>query len=304
MLKSETIGKIAEALALAQSTFPAIPKTVKVDFTSKTGTRVKYSYAELADILEAIRKPLSDNKLAVSQFITTTQEGQISIETLLAHASGEWLSSVYTIVGKPADPQGMGSLISYGRRYAVGAIVNIATETDDDAQSAMPAEKQPKKAEPKSAEVKPEPVKEQPPTGTTPEHFCKDHNVPFKLMTGKTDPNQHWYSHKAPDGKWCNERTSTPDASKQTDVVVDDAPLFPDDKPTEKPITEARKFDWQKVTKLAGKMGLKTVAQIPKALGIAKSGDWHGTEEQALDKIYEFAQLNGYQGAPWREIEL
>ena len=129
MQKSESIAELAEALAKAQGEMAAAKK-------DSTNPFYHSKYADLAQIVEAIRKPLSDNGLAISQLVQPDAEAAV-IETILMHQSGEWLSSIIQLKPVKTDPQGIGSAITYARRYALGAIVGLATEEDDDAESAM-----------------------------------------------------------------------------------------------------------------------------------------------------------------------
>lgn len=138
MMKSETIGKLAEALAKAQGLMKGAVKDSLNPF-------FKQKYADLAAVWEACKEPLSANGLAVVQTTDTSPEGAgVVIETMLLHASGEWISGRLLLTPVKNDPQGMGSAITYGRRYGLAAIVGVSPE-DDDAQSA--SETSEKKAE-------------------------------------------------------------------------------------------------------------------------------------------------------------
>jgi len=187
MEKSEKIGAIAGALAKAQSQFPSIERTEKVDYITKTGVKIRYSYAPLAEIIKATKKSLGDNELCIVQAVQTDDSGVI-IETMLAHSSGEWIASSYTIAGEAKDPQTMGSLITYGRRYGLSSLLDIAADEDDDATN---VQKSKSNAEPTT----------QGEAGTT-DHWCKEHNTAFNLKKGAD--GSRWYSHKAGVG-WCNE---------------------------------------------------------------------------------------------------
>src|SRR5260370_9981803 len=61
--------------------------------------------------------------------------GQIRLITLLAHASGEWISSDWPVcpISETAAPHKMGAALTYARRYALFALVGIAGEADLDA---------------------------------------------------------------------------------------------------------------------------------------------------------------------------
>ena len=125
MKKSESIKEIATALCNFQSEVEKIKKTeVNPFFKSK--------YASLADILDVIREPLTTNGLSFVQFPC----GKYGLETMLMHISGEWLSESYEMEPTKHDPQGAGSVITYQRRYALGAILGLNIDVDDDANKA------------------------------------------------------------------------------------------------------------------------------------------------------------------------
>lgn len=128
MQKSDCIKELAAALAKAQGQMEGAKK-------SSANPYFKSRYADLAEVWEACRKPLSDNGLAIIQ-TTTDGEGRIIIETTLAHSSGEWITSTLGMTPVKTDPQGIGSAITYARRYALSAMVGIAPE-DDDGEAAM-----------------------------------------------------------------------------------------------------------------------------------------------------------------------
>jgi len=157
MQKSESIAELAGALAKAQGEMAAAKK-------DSTNPFYHSRYADLAQIVEAIRKPLSDNGLAISQLVQPDAEAAV-IETILMHQSGEWLSSIIQLKPVKTDPQGIGSALTYARRYALGAIVGLATEEDDDAESAMGRDglkSEPKEPKPKPTKVSSAPQKTPP----------------------------------------------------------------------------------------------------------------------------------------------
>lgn len=128
-MKSETIGKIAEALSKAQGMMKGAVKDSQNPF-------FKQKYADLASVWDACREPLSKNGLSVTQTTRITDAGEPVIITTLMHSSGEWMSGELLVKPVKNDPQSIGSAITYGRRYALSAIVGIAPE-DDDAESAQ-----------------------------------------------------------------------------------------------------------------------------------------------------------------------
>lgn len=92
----------------------------------------KSSYASLTNILDAIKDPLAKSKLTFVQFPT----GEHGLTTRIMHESGEWMEDSFTMVPAKNDPQGTGSAITYQRRYALGAILGLNIDTDDDGNAA------------------------------------------------------------------------------------------------------------------------------------------------------------------------
>lgn len=131
MEKSESIKNLALALCNFQGT---VEKIVK----GATNPFFKSKYANLADILDVIREPLQTNDLSFVQF----PEGENALTTMLMHSSGEWIQATYTMKPTKNDPQGQGSAITYQRRYALGAILGLNIDDDDDGNNAS---KQPTK---------------------------------------------------------------------------------------------------------------------------------------------------------------
>jgi ERF superfamily len=134
---SETIGAIAAALAKAQSELTNPEKsliaTVRSPFPREDRT---FRYASLASGLDIVRKSLGQHEIATVQTTAIDQDsGQIRLTTLLAHASGEWISSDWPVcpISETAAPHRMGAALSYARRYALFALVGIAGEDDLDA---------------------------------------------------------------------------------------------------------------------------------------------------------------------------
>lgn len=121
MTSSQTIGKLAEALCKAQADMkPAVKEAENPFFHS--------SYADLATVSKAVFPVLTKHGLSISQIT----EGEGSVTTILMHTSGEWISGTLSLKPVKVDPQGIGSAITYARRYALSAICGLATEDDDD----------------------------------------------------------------------------------------------------------------------------------------------------------------------------
>jgi len=133
MSQSEQIDELAKALSKAQSEFPAIKRSAHVEYQTSKGIK-KYDYAPLADVFDAIRKVLSDNELAITQ-PTYMEDGMIVIRTILTHGSGQWISGDMSACSNVIPQQEKGSAITYTRRYSLAAILGIAPDEDDDAES-------------------------------------------------------------------------------------------------------------------------------------------------------------------------
>ncbi|WP_045007863.1 ERF family protein [Bradyrhizobium sp. LTSP857] len=135
---SERIGTIAAALAKAQAELSNPEKTLTAVIRSpfpREDDRT-FRYASLASGLDIVRKTLSQQEIATIQTTRTDRgTGQIHLTTLLAHSSGEWISSDLPVCsGKEIEaPHRMGAALTYARRYALFALVGIAGEDDMDA---------------------------------------------------------------------------------------------------------------------------------------------------------------------------
>ena len=99
------------------------------------GDRV-FRYSPLSSGLDLVRKSLGRHEIATVQTTSIDAEaGLVRLTTILAHASGEWISSDWPVcpVTDTASPQRMGAALTYARRYALFTLVGIAGEDDLDA---------------------------------------------------------------------------------------------------------------------------------------------------------------------------
>jgi ERF superfamily len=139
---SEQIGAIAAALAKAQLELSNPEKSLVATIRSpfpREGERT-FRYASLASGLDIVRKTLGAHEIATVQTTAIDQaSGQIRLTTLLAHASGEWISSDWPVCAAQETAHRMGAALSYARRYALFALVGIAGEDDLDAPDLEPA---------------------------------------------------------------------------------------------------------------------------------------------------------------------
>lgn len=140
--KSTEIGEIAGALAAAQAEFGKLVASKTAEIKTKgSGRDYRYTYANLADALEACRATLNKHGIAVIQMPATSARNGIEVSTMLVHSSGQWLRSEEPLfMPVSGGAQDVGSAITYGRRYSLLAMVGLAPEDDDGkaAQSAKP----------------------------------------------------------------------------------------------------------------------------------------------------------------------
>jgi ABC-type phosphate transport system substrate-binding protein len=128
---SESKGELAKALARAQGQIGAALKT-------STNPHFKSKFADLAEVWSVVRGPLSEAQIAVIQ--SPDCEGEtMYLETMLAHASGEWIKGRFLLKPTKPDMQGLGSAITYARRYSLAAMVGVIQEDDDGNEASTPA---------------------------------------------------------------------------------------------------------------------------------------------------------------------
>jgi len=128
MLQSENIASLAKALSIVQGKMTyAVKDSANPFFKSK--------YADLESVWDACRSLLAENGLCVMQFPGEFIDGCMSLTTILAHSSGEWIKQTMEVPVTKPDAQGAGSAITYMRRYALAAVVGVV-QADDDGNAA------------------------------------------------------------------------------------------------------------------------------------------------------------------------
>lgn len=126
MNTSEQINEIAAALAKAQG-------EMKNPYAKEVNPHFKSKYADLARVRDTVTPALCKNGIAVVQG-TEVVGTTLMVFTRLVHTSGQWFESHFPVAID--KPQTMGSGITYGRRYTLAAICNVAADEDDDANVA------------------------------------------------------------------------------------------------------------------------------------------------------------------------
>lgn len=130
MNKSESIGELAAALVKVQSKLKPAHKSAENPF-------YKSKYADLTSVWDSCRDLLAENGLAVVQTTDYTENGSVAVESILVHTSGEFIGGVLELPVSKHDAQGVGSAITYGRRYGLAALVGIVADEDDDGNRAV-----------------------------------------------------------------------------------------------------------------------------------------------------------------------
>lgn len=111
--------------------------TALVAIKQKSNDHLKSKYADLSAVWDACRAELQKHKITVYQAPKPFERGISLVTTLFHNPSGEWLSSELQMPLEKVNPQTIGSAITYARRYALGSMLGLITETDDDAERAM-----------------------------------------------------------------------------------------------------------------------------------------------------------------------
>lgn len=124
MNRSETIIELATALTKAQGQIESANK-------DKSNPQFKSKYADINSLRDVIRQPLADNDLSVVQ-LPRMNGLYVEVETMLLHKSGEFIAETLSMpVGEKMSAQGVGSALTYCRRYSLSAMLNLAAEDDD-----------------------------------------------------------------------------------------------------------------------------------------------------------------------------
>lgn len=112
-----------KAMAAAQADMgPVFKDAANPAFRSK--------YASLAAVCEAVLPAMNKHGLTVIQ-APGTANGEVTVETIIGHASGTMMRTSLALKPTKTDPQGVGSTITYGRRYALLSLAGVAPEDDD-----------------------------------------------------------------------------------------------------------------------------------------------------------------------------
>lgn len=129
MTKSEQINELATALAKAQGQFKnAVMDCINPHFKSK--------YASLGSVMLAAKEALSVNGLSIVQTLGENEAG-VTLETCLLHSSGQWAVGITPLFIDKQTMQGLGSALTYAKRYAASSMLGIVADQDDDGNDAV-----------------------------------------------------------------------------------------------------------------------------------------------------------------------
>jgi len=142
MQTSDTLGKFATAMAKAQATMGGAAKDSR-------NPHFNSAFADLASVVNAVKGPLSTNGIAFVQMPSSTGD-LVSVTTRLVHSSGEWMQCTLSARPRKSDPQGVGSVVTYLKRYTLQAMCGVPSEDDDgNAGSQGPERQQERRPEPR-----------------------------------------------------------------------------------------------------------------------------------------------------------
>lgn len=127
---SDTVGKVFGALCKAQGKFGIAA------FDSKNPFFNDAEFASLVSVMRATKEQLAENGLAVIQQPHTNEKGNPCLFTIIGHESGEYVAGDLELLLSKRDMQGLGSAITYGRRYSKSASVGVVSDKDDDGNEA------------------------------------------------------------------------------------------------------------------------------------------------------------------------
>lgn len=112
---------------------------IELSNPKNTTQAYNYQYAKLDQILEIIKAPLAEKGFSLIQ-APFSNDGEIGVETMLLFKTGDFLKAKFSTKTNLTDPQKIGSIITYYRRYSILAIFNLAPEDDDAASASQSAQ--------------------------------------------------------------------------------------------------------------------------------------------------------------------
>lgn len=139
----------SESLVNFSKAFVAVQAALKPAVKDSNNPHFKSKYADLASVWDACKEPLTKNGFAVIQ-CPEKKDDCVVIITRLLHSSGEFIESELTMKPMDTRPQSDGSAITYGRRYALAAMVGVCPDDDDGNDASGRGEPPRQQAQPKA----------------------------------------------------------------------------------------------------------------------------------------------------------
>lgn len=155
---SPEITELSKALIEVQKNLQPAIKDAENPFA-------KNRYATLNSVMDSCRMALLDNGILLTQYPVPVEGNNLGLVTKLVHAkTGQFQASLAVIPLAKPDPQAMGSAFTYGRRYALSAMLGIVSEEDDDSNAAslQKGNSRPKAAKPNASQQQSNVRKNQP----------------------------------------------------------------------------------------------------------------------------------------------
>lgn len=135
------MGRMSPSLSHFAPAFVQVQMKLRPVIKRSENLHFKSTFANLGDILEEAIPVLGDHGFGLAQFPTTDERGGLALLSMLIHESGQYVAATMPLMVVKQDPQGEGSAISYGRRYAACAILGIRTADDDGNEASGRAER-------------------------------------------------------------------------------------------------------------------------------------------------------------------
>lgn len=154
MKTSETITKIAPALAKAWGEINNPKHNKKVVVKTKSGGQYTFEYTDLGGVLDEVKPVFKKNEITILQGAYTEEvngKNIIFVDTTFLHGSGEWIKSNPLKMLANANIQDLGGQITYLKRYSLSAMLGVATEKDDDANGSLQNDLEEMKQPPENA---------------------------------------------------------------------------------------------------------------------------------------------------------
>lgn len=128
--KKERVFQTSEIKELVVALSKAQGKMEPAKF-NKTNPHYKNKYADFKSCMDACRNPLSENGLSIMQYCEDIG-GRLTLVTMLAHVSGQWIKSDFPLIPKNMDSQSIGSAMTYAKRYSLSCMLGIVSDDEDD----------------------------------------------------------------------------------------------------------------------------------------------------------------------------